>query len=151
MTTHSMAEKFGLGPIDQVSYAVRDLDEALARYGELFGPFETRQVELDDLIYRGRKARATLKLAFGRSGPIEIELVQPVAGDFPQAEYLGRHGEGLHHVRFLVPDLEAKVALMAPYGFSPVVVGHAAGVSFAYLEAPAFLGDSMVELLQQRA
>jgi methylmalonyl-CoA/ethylmalonyl-CoA epimerase len=145
----AVAGRFGLGQIDQVSYAVRGLDEALPRFGLLFGPFTTVDVEIEDLQYRGRKARAALRLGFGRSGPLEVELVQPVSGDFPQVEYLAKHGEGLHHVRFLVEDLESKLELMRPHGFEPAVIGHTPRANFAYLESPAFLGDNMIELLQR--
>ena len=145
----AISDRFGLGQVDQVSYAVRDLDQAVVRYGALFGPFRTASVELDDLVYRGRKSRAALNIAFGNTGPLEIELVQLVSGEFPQGEFLARHGEGLHHIRFVVDDLAAKMALMRPEGFGEVVVGHSGPVSFAYLEAPDFLGDSMIELLQR--
>jgi len=146
----AIADRFGLGPIDQVSYAVRDMDEAVGRFSALFGPFVVRPATLTGIRYRGRTAGAELLLGFGRSGPLEIELVQVLSGDFPQAEYLARHGEGLHHVRFDVQDIETKLAAMLAAGFTEAVWGENPGVRFAYLEAP-FLGDGMVELLQRSA
>jgi methylmalonyl-CoA/ethylmalonyl-CoA epimerase len=141
-------EKIGLGPIDQISYAVRDLEQALPRFAALFGPFHALRTEVNDLTFRGRTSKAVLNIAFGRSGPLEIELVEVVSGDFPQAEFLARHGEGLHHVRYLVQDIDAKIAALKSEGFTEVVLGGSGPVRFAYLEAPAFLGDSMIELFQ---
>ena len=49
-------------------------------------------------------------MAFGRSGPLEIELIQPVSGEGPHQEFLDAGNEGMHHVRFRVDDLDARVA-----------------------------------------
>jgi methylmalonyl-CoA/ethylmalonyl-CoA epimerase len=144
----SIAETFGLGGIDQVSYAVRDLDEAARRLDPLFGPFVTAPVDLPDVLCDGRRGPVSLKLGFGRSGALEVELVQVVAGAFPQREFLERRGEGIHHVRFTVDDLDAKVDLMRAGGFSVVAGADTPQARFAYLEAPAIIGDSMVELVQ---
>jgi len=146
----TIADRFGLGPIDQVSYAVRDMDEAVGRFSVLFGPFVVRPATLKGIRYRGRAADAELLLGFGQSGSLEIELVQVLSGEFPQGEFLAQHGEGIHHVRFLVDDIEPKLAQMKAEGFTEAVWGENPGVRFAYLEAP-FLGNGMVELLERRA
>lgn len=138
----------GLGAIDQISYAVRNLSEALPRFEQLFGPFSTTTVTLTDLSYRGQKSEAVLNLAFGTSGSIEIELVEPVSGTFPQVEFLAQHGEGLHHVRYVVDNFDEKKALLEEHGFQEVVQGGSPGVKFGYFESPSFMGGSMLELLQ---
>jgi len=147
----SIGGTLGLGPIDQVSYAVRNLDEALPRYAALFGPFRTMSVKLDGLAMRGREVKAELNLGFGRSGDLEVELVEVVSGDFPQTEFLRRHGEGLHHVRFLVEDVPAKIEELTREGYQLVLTGLGGQVLFAYLEAPDFLGGSLIELLRKPA
>jgi methylmalonyl-CoA/ethylmalonyl-CoA epimerase len=144
----SYAEQFGLGPVCQLSYAVRSLDEAMPRFGALFGPFEIKTVDLPDITYRDRKTHAVLKVAFGRSGPLQIEVVEVASGDFPQTEFLARYGEGLHHIAYAIDDLASKVALMRANGFDVAVAGAAGPMRFAYVEAPAFLGASMIELMQ---
>lgn len=145
----------GLGPIDQVSFAVADIAASLPTYTALFGEFTTRHVEFtpDRVRYRGRPASARLHLAFARSGGLEIELVQIEDGEAPQADHLRDHGEGLHHVRFRVDDLPAKKAEMEALGFETVLHGTTAssGRAFAYLEAPALLGTTVIELIEVRA
>ncbi len=148
MSNQSVAEEFGLGPIDQVSFVVRDLAAALPAYEALFGAFEVRPAHLETYTYRGRPAGpASLKLAFGRSGDLEIELVEVVSGEFPQVEHLQRHGEGLQHVRYKVEDLDAAQARMVGAGFTPVIEGRSDAVRFSYLEHPDKLGHTMIELL----
>jgi hypothetical protein len=89
----------------------------------------------------------TLNLAFGKSGPLEVELVQVVEGESPSADHLAAHGEGLHHVRFPVPDLRATQAAMERENFVTTFEGGSGGVLFAYLEPPE-LGTTFLELIQ---
>lgn len=147
-----VAGRFGLGPIDQISFAVEDMAAVLPLYSALFGELTTRRVTLtpDRVTYRGRPASATLLLGFGRTGDVEVELVQVEDGEAPSLEHLRRHGDGLHHVRFPVDDLDAKEAEMAAAGFETILRGTTPrGAVFAYLEAPARFGHSVIELIQQ--
>lgn len=141
----------GLGPVDQISFAVEDISAGLAIYEPLFGKFTIRETILssEDLVYQGHPAGAHLMLAFCRSGDVEIELVQVVAGAWPTLNHISKHGPGLHHLRFLVESLEGKMLEMETVGFVPVLHGVSPrGSRFAYLEAPHLLGSTMVELLQ---
>lgn len=139
----------GLGPIDQVAYVVRDLEGSLPLYEALYGPFETGESPLPDCTIRGETASCTLRLAVNRSGPVEIELIQPVAGDPPHAWHLREHGEGLHHVRFRTEALDASIARLEAVGFELLLHKRfGPTVAFAYLGAPAAMGGSVVELLE---
>ena len=139
----------GLGPIDQVSYVVSDLDHALPFYEALYGPFRVGTTPLPDCTVRGERADCVLRCAVNDAGPIEIELIEVVEGDTPHAEHLRAHGEGLHHVRFRVDDLDAKLAELETAGYRTVFRKRfGPTVAFAYLEAPAAIGGSCVELLQ---
>ena len=76
-----LASRFDLGPIDQVGYVVADLDKALPRFEALFGPFRRMDSTTPGTTFRGRRSDVSLRMAFGRSGDIEIELIQPVSGE----------------------------------------------------------------------
>ena len=102
-----IAARFGLGPIGQIAYVVNDMEEALARYGALYGPFEHYTAKLDECLIRGEVADCTLHVATNNEGPIEVELIAGLEGHPPHADHLREHGEGLHHVRFDVEDVEA--------------------------------------------
>lgn len=144
-----IAQRFDLGPIDQVAYVVESIDRALPRYEALFGPFEVGDSPMTDCTYRGRNVDCHLRLAVNRSSPVEIELIEVVGGEAPHSEHLKAHGEGLHHVRFRISDLDAKLALLEKAGFESLFVKHfSPEVAFAYLEAPKELGGSVIELLQ---
>ncbi len=143
------AAELGLPPIDQVSYVVRDLDRALERFEPLFGSFQVMQVTLEGTRFRGRPSDVTLKVGFGRSGAIEIELIEPISGEGPHREFLDEHGEGPHHVRCMVPDLDPVVARAARRGFETIWSHEMAGgrIRFVYLERDG----TVLELLQTPA
>jgi methylmalonyl-CoA/ethylmalonyl-CoA epimerase len=142
-----MDQRFGLGPIDQISFAVRDVDEAVGRYSAMFrGPFTIIDVpELEALCY-GRPTRTTLKLGFGRTAGLEVELVQVVSGEWPTLTWLERHGEGLHHLRYPVSDFSRTRSEMEAAGFAVTLEGTGGVLSFAYLEAP-LLNGMTIELI----
>lgn len=149
MASPSRLESLGLGPVDQVCYAVHDMSAALPRYASIFGPFEVAEAALADCTIRGRRADCKLKIAVNRSGPIEIELIEVLEGETSHSEHLRTHGEGLHHVRFRVDDLDARLEALRSAGFD-VVFEKRFGptVAFAYVETPAALGSSVIELLE---
>ncbi len=142
---------FGLGPIDQISFAVTSVERSLPWYEAVFGgPFTVRDVTLapDAVTYRGAPADAVLRLAFGRTAGIEIELVEVRRGEAPSLEHLREHGDGLHHVRFRVVDLDAKTEQLAGAGFEVIFSGTTPRGSFAYVQSPASLGHTVIELIQ---
>jgi methylmalonyl-CoA/ethylmalonyl-CoA epimerase len=138
----------GLGSIDQVSFVVRDIEASLPAYTALFGPFTTRMAGSSTMSLRGRPVSPTLKLAFAYQGDLEIELVEVVEGESPHAEHLATHGEGIHHVRFRVDDLEAAQKRMEDAGWVATFEGVTPRANFAYLERTDLLGYTNVELLQ---
>jgi 4-hydroxyphenylpyruvate dioxygenase-like putative hemolysin len=139
----------GLGPIDQVAYIVEDMERAIPRYEALFGPFQASAQTLPDCTVRGASTDLEMKMAVSSRGPIEIELIQPVKGESPWSEHLATHGEGLHHVRFRVTRIDAKLEELAGKGFETLMYKRfGPEVAFAYLETPEAFGGHIIELLE---
>ena len=150
----SIAAGFGLGPIDQISFAVTSVEQSLPWYEAVFGgPFTVREVTLapDAVTYRGAPADALLRRAFGRTAGIEIELVEVCRGEAPSLEHLREHGDGLHHVRFRVADLDAKTKQLTAAGFEVIFAGATPQSRFSYVQAPLSLGHTVIELIQSAA
>lgn len=143
-------EDFELPPIDQVAYVVKDLDRAIERFGALFGPFSVIDGEVVDALYRGRSADAKLRVAFGRSGPLEIELIEVVSGESPHREFLEAYGEGVHHIRCPVEDLDRALVDVNARGFETIwyKANEEQGVKFAYVQASPGQGGAMIELIE---
>jgi len=140
----------GLPPIDQVGFVVADLDQAVARYEALYGPFTFMDTEVTGADFRGRSADCRLKIAFGHSGSLEIEFIQPLEGEGPHAEFLASGREGMHHLRYRVDDHDDAVALLVDEGYTAMWSKRLDDtIAFTYLERD---GDPLiVEILQMPA
>jgi methylmalonyl-CoA/ethylmalonyl-CoA epimerase len=137
----------GLPPADQVGFVVRDLQRAVALYAPLFGPFHCMDYTVTGADYRGRAADVELRIAYGRSGELEIELIEWVAGDSPHREFVEAGREGMHHLRFRVDDADAWIERLRAHGYRAAWYKRwSADTTFAYLERA---GDpTWIELLQ---
>ena len=138
-----------LPQLDQICIVVKDLDRAVQYYSSVFGwgPFQVVEYETKGMTYRGQKGDCRLKLAFAQSGSVEIELIQVLEGETIHTEFLREKGEGLHHLRFKVDDLDAKLADLAKEGIDVIFRKKLNGVDFAYLNTDRF-GGIMVELIE---
>ena len=50
-----------------------------------------------------------VKVAILQVGEVRIELLQPISGDSPIAKFLEKKGEGIHHIAYLVTDIEGSL------------------------------------------
>lgn len=93
--------------IHHVAVAVDDLDEAIAKYGKLFG---ARLEHRDTVSEQGVEAAAVLV------GDDRIELLAATAEDTPVGRFLARRGPGMHHVAYSVDDLRQQLAALDEQG-----------------------------------
>lgn len=141
-----MAEEFrrqlDLPDLDQVGFVVRNLEQALALYEPLFGPFSTMDPGPMTYDYRGVQEECIMRLAFGKSGDVEIELIEWVSGGCPHKEFLDAGREGMHHLRFIVDELETRVEAAQELGYKAIwQKRYREGMAVAYLERP---GDPLL-------
>jgi hypothetical protein len=148
MTPHGLGKKSWVLPApDQIGYVVRDLELAMSVHEPVFGPFTTMDVTLRGPTYRGRSRDCSLRIAYGHVGAMEIELIQPVGGESPHAEFLEAGREGIHHVRFRVEDFHAHLAAAAQIGYTAIWQHSIDVADFAYLEHERQKG-MLIELLR---
>jgi methylmalonyl-CoA/ethylmalonyl-CoA epimerase len=136
-----------LPAIDQVGYVVRDLDETTKRYAQLFGPFAFMDSPLTGVMYRGKPADVNLRIAYGSAGSVEMEFIEVLSGASPHAEFLAAGREGIHHVRYRVPDCDATIEALRGEGFAPIWYHDMGFAKFAYLEHASRDGV-LIELLE---
>ncbi len=86
--------------IHHIGVAVRSLDEALKFYSETLGLPVQASATVEE---QGVKAAL---LTIGES---EIELLEPLSPVSPVGRFLERKGEGLHHICFQTPDVDAEL------------------------------------------
>jgi methylmalonyl-CoA/ethylmalonyl-CoA epimerase len=93
--------------IHHIGIAVHSLDDALTFYRDTLGLHLHASAEIAD---QGVKAAL---LTIGQS---EIDLLQPLSPDSPVGKFLERKGEGLHHICFQTPDVDAELDTLKQKG-----------------------------------
>ncbi len=132
-----LAKCFDLGAVDQVGYVVPDLETAIACFEPLFGACTRLDADTKGTLFRGQPSDVKLRMAFFRSGPIEIEVIEPVSGASPHREFLDAGRQGAHHLRFRVNDLDAKLPELNAAGYQTIWYHRfSPEIAWAYLEAP---------------
>jgi methylmalonyl-CoA epimerase len=128
--------------IDHIGIAVRSIGDSLALYRDALG------LELAATETVADQGAHVAMLPVGES---RIELLEPVSEDTVIGRFIGRRGEGLHHVCYEVDDLAAKLGELNARGLK-VLDGYprrgAEGKLVAFLH-PASANGVLVELVQK--
>jgi methylmalonyl-CoA/ethylmalonyl-CoA epimerase len=90
--------------ITEVGVAVRDLEAATGVLVDLLGAGAGPVVEVP---------RYDMRFRMCRIGKVDFEIMEPTAERGVIWDFLQKRGEGLHHVAFAVPDLEAAMGELA--------------------------------------
>jgi catechol 2,3-dioxygenase-like lactoylglutathione lyase family enzyme len=126
----------------QQAYVVADLAAAEAAMRSTLGCGPFVELPASDLEYelRGEPITAALAIGFARSGNVQIELIQPVRGAGLHVEFLESNGPGLHHLGFLVDNLDATVALARECGAERLMGSTFGSLRFCYVDTFDELG-----------
>jgi methylmalonyl-CoA/ethylmalonyl-CoA epimerase len=139
-----------------IGWVVRDCaaaqQELSARLGA--GPFVSagKAARFDQALVHGQPTPFSLRIAFGALGGVLLELLEPLDDKSPHAEFLDTHGEGMHHLAYLVPDFDEQLA--AVRGARPeaelLIDGTGPGnpVRWVYVDGGAAHG-TVIELLER--
>ena len=140
---NSTTQQFKIKTIDQISYAVRDVDKTVESWSRLYGIGPWIYRENGGVDAKGRPWK--IRMAFANVGSLEIELVQCIEGRIFQSRFLDVWGEGIHHIGSYVDDVDVEVKKLVSQGVKLFVhdPGH-----FAYLDAGG-VGGAIFELIQK--
>lgn len=94
-----------------IGIAVRSIADARIFYEEVLG---LKVEKIEDIASEGVRV-ALLPFPGG-----EIELLEPLDPDTPVGRFLAKHGEGLHHVAFDVPDVRKAILAGIEHGVETV-------------------------------
>jgi hypothetical protein len=134
--------------LKQQAFVVDDLDAAKESMRRSFGCTRYFQFEMTvPWELRGRTVQCDLAIAFGRSGNMQIELMQPLRGEGVHFEMLAARGPSAHHLGCFVDDLDAMAEAATVDGFPPVMSSRVGGSRFCYLDTLDALGI-YVELIE---
>ena len=130
-----------LGNVMEIALVTRDHARTMAGLWRLgIGPWQVHTFTPENTLnqtYRGQPSAFTMRVCFAQVGNVVWELIEPISGPSIFAEFLDRHGEGLHHVAYDchgIP-LAERVAEFARRGFALVQSGSWLGTNhFAFFE-----------------
>jgi methylmalonyl-CoA/ethylmalonyl-CoA epimerase len=142
----------GTQVVTQIGIIVRNIEKTSQVFADFFG-VDKPQWHLTDgydrthTHYRGEATDARAKLAFFHMGTLDIELIEPVGGPSTWQEFLDEHGEGVHHIAFVVKNMQGKIQRLEQLGIPLVQKGDYEGGRYAYMDA---LNDLkvVIELLE---
>ena len=128
--------------IEHVAIAVSSLKEPSKVFGDILGIDNTSTEEVVD------QKVVTDIFDTGRG---KVELLEATSDDSPISNFLEKRGNGVHHIAFLVDDLEIALKDLAESGIdlidkSPRI--GAEGMLIAFLH-PKATGGVLVELCQK--
>ncbi len=127
--------------LDHVAVAVVDLDVAIAGYADRY------RVEP---LYREVVEAQGVEEAMIPVGGSFVQLLQPLGPDTPVGRFLERNGEGMHHIAFTVPDIDAALDHLGQrearlIDHHPRLGGRGARIAFVH---PKDLAGTLVELVE---
>jgi methylmalonyl-CoA/ethylmalonyl-CoA epimerase len=153
MTSPSLLDKVELKRLVQIGVVVRDLNQTTQALTGLFGMGPFKFVEWPNrpdskYHYRGVPEEIRISQAFVQLGAVEVELIQPVAGERnAYKEFLDKNGGGIHHVLFEVPDIDMALEQLEKSGVKVLQAGTGIrpGTRWALLDTQELVGF-LVEL-----
>jgi catechol 2,3-dioxygenase-like lactoylglutathione lyase family enzyme len=118
-----------------IGHVVKDRDATMAQWTKLFG------VEWGKVV-----DTPALKMATGKLGGVDVELLEPTEDKSLWAVFLAKHGEGLHHVSATVADVDAECEALVAEG-GEKLIGIPGAMAYVDLKGP---GGLILELLKTR-
>lgn len=132
-----------LEKIDHVGIAVRNLEQATARYAALLAAPPQHVEEV---------ASQRVTVAMFEVGESRVELLAATSPDSTIAKFLEARGEGIHHICFKVDDLDTTLARLRQEGLEVLpeagTLG-AEGSRIAFLH-PHSAAGVLIELVEKR-
>ncbi|NLJ74477.1 MAG: VOC family protein [Firmicutes bacterium] len=138
--------------VAQIGIIVRDIEQTAEAFAGFLGVDTpawswTDGFEKAQTRFRGEPSEARAKLAFFQLGNIEIELIEPDHNPSTWREYLDEHGEGVHHIAFVIKDMKGKTKRLEEEGISLIQKGEYEGGRYAYFDSVPQL-KVLLELLE---
>jgi len=131
-----------LTEIDHVAIAVRDLDNAVAWYQQMFGATVAHR----EVVERDGVEEALLKVADSY-----VQLLTPIRDDSTVAKWLEKNGEGIHHVGYRVDSVAGVLSSYIENGgrsIDPAPRPGSRGTTVAFLHPKGAFG-TLIELVQE--
>ena len=133
--------------IHHIGVVVEDMNRAVDYYSKFgLGPFRITEISRSSESTKSEPSKYKLKLAFAKMiGSMAMELIQVVDGNPSYRKFLEKHGEGMHHLAFIVDDADAETDKWAKQGIKIIKRGPGwSYLDFGYRTVIEFLSPSRI-------
>jgi methylmalonyl-CoA/ethylmalonyl-CoA epimerase len=128
--------------IEHIGIAVKSIAEHLPYYEGVLG---LKCYNIEEV------ADQKVKTAFFKAGQTKIELLEPTSEDSTIAKFIEKKGEGIHHIAYSVPDVQAALDEVAAKGVQLIDKaprGGAEGLRIAFAH-PKSTGSVLTEFCME--
>jgi len=129
------------GKFHHVGAIVKDMNKAIAQLAAIgLKPVglpngqDIAEIEFQG-EFRGKPAKWGVKISMLKMGGLDIELLQPTGGESVLQEFIDNGNEGVHHVAYIVDDVDKETATLVEQGARVITTGQTPHGGFAYLES----------------
>jgi len=128
----------GVGQLGIITHDIQDALPGVAAAFNLRTWYEPKYAE-KQFIINGEQADLEFNLVFAYSGGLQVELIEEKS---QKAEifkdHLAQQGQGMHHLGFFIPDMDAKLKIVEQLGLDIIFEGKfktagGGSVRFVYL------------------
>ena len=124
------------GEIHHFGYVFRNLDEAVEIFAELFKIEKFNRIDMG-MVYVARSM----------IGKLQIDLIEPKDNNSIFNVFLEEGNQGLHHIGFLVDNVDEKIKEWELKGYKQILGGIILTAKFVYFDTTETLGH-ITEFLQ---
>src|SRR5260221_14067222 len=95
--------------LEHIGIAVKNLEESNKLFAKLLGK---AHYKIEEVASEG------VRTSFFEVGGVKIELLEATNDDSPNAKFIEKRGEGIHHLAFEVADIQQSIRSYSNNGFT---------------------------------
>ncbi|WP_018130673.1 VOC family protein [Effusibacillus pohliae] len=119
----------GTNTVAQIAFVVRDIESVAEAYCRLLGipkppVLASGASDAAQVVFQGQPTKAQAKFMFLNTPLIQIELIEPDDSPSTWKHHLETIGEGVHHISFVVNNLEEKIRVLEQLGYPIIQKGN---------------------------
>jgi methylmalonyl-CoA/ethylmalonyl-CoA epimerase len=129
--------------LEHIGIAVKSLDEANKLFARLL---DRQHYKVEEVASEG------VRTSFFEIGGVKIELLEASHENSPIARFIGKRGEGVHHLAFEVTDIHESLKKYADEGYELIYAEPKPGADnkLIFFLHPKSTNGVLIELCQER-
>ncbi|OIK15000.1 hypothetical protein BIV60_10740 [Bacillus sp. MUM 116] len=154
-STEIFTPLLGTNKVEQLAIVVKDLDAAAEAYCKLLGVekppvIQSGPSEVTQVVFEGKLTEGKSQYMFINTPLIQLELIEPGESPSTWKKHLDTYGEGIHHISFVVEDMNGKIKMLEDMGYPVIQRGNFWNGKgrYAYLDTTSTF-KVIIELLEK--